>query len=1027
MKAEEPATNSASGLPGNRQEPRQQARRLSWLTGPSIRARLLRTFLPATLLIVLLNDLLSHLLPGAAGDGVLAEGMQVLVSLLIMGVLVFLLSRWVGQNLEEAESDRRQAAGALRESEERYRALAEAAQDMIFIVGRDDRVEYVNQCTALRFGCRPEDLIGKPRATLFPPAVAVPQGESLQNVFSSGQPYYAERLTPLRGGNMWLGTWLAPIHDATGHVRAVLGISRDITQRKQAEEALQLSQARLRLEMERAQGYLDVAGVVLMVLDNAGRVTLLNKRGQELLGYREAELVGLNWFESCLPERLRADVQRAFAELMSGHLEVVEYFENPVLTRSGEERLMAWHNALLRDSGGQIIGTLSSGEDITARRRTEQELQAAHDQLEARVRDRTAELEQRNQELRSSEERFRTLFEAAPFAISLHAPDGRFLQANRAHQALTGYTREELQQLSVHQLVLPGHYPVLHQAFQAVIEGRLSDHRQELSFQTKDGRVRWAAVATAALRGAGGQLFGLLSLVDDITERKEASDRSVAFARLGHLLSAALTPVEAARIVFDVADSLLGWDASFLHLVSNRGEIDHVLTLDTVDGRRVEVSPRTFVSLEPSPFMLDVMDKGPRLVNRRSETAAGVELVPFGDTKRRSASLMFVPIRHGPDAIGVLSIQSYTPNAYSAESLGLLQSLADHCAGALERIRAASALEEQERNHRALLDAIPDALLRLREDGLILDARRGDSVSLGVFTEAAGKKIQDLVEPALAEQILAHAVRALQSGRHALFGMTPAHFPSKPVALDVRVVPIRAQEVLVMLRDVTASRRTEQALTEAVAREQRRIGYELHDGLGQHLAGMALKAKILQEILQEAATPGIPQATELVQLAKDALDQTRRLARGLEPVEVEMGDLVLALDRLARESAERFRANCVWECALAHLPVSPSTGFHLYRIAQEAIRNAIQHGRAGSVLVHLARLEDGALALAVRDDGSGFDLTGIGQPGLGLQIMHYRATLIGASLSIESAPGKGAEIRCVIPDFQHHQQREASA
>jgi PAS domain S-box-containing protein len=143
-------------------------------------------------------------------------------------------------------------------------------------------------------------------------------------------------------------------------------LEQEIAERRRTEQELQL-------EKERAQQYLDVARVVLVALDNEGRITLINKRGLELLGYREAELVGKNWFETCVPEDLREQTWSIFRQSIAGEVGLVEYYENQVLLKDGTERIVAWHNSILRDASGDVVGTLSSGEDITERLRVERE------------------------------------------------------------------------------------------------------------------------------------------------------------------------------------------------------------------------------------------------------------------------------------------------------------------------------------------------------------------------------------------------------------------------------------------------------------------------------------------------------------------------------------------------------------------------------------------------------------------------------------------------------------------------------
>ncbi len=130
----------------------------------------------------------------------------------------------------------------------------------------------------------------------------------------------------------------------------------------------------LKEERDRAQEYLEVAGVIIVVINPEGRVELINRKGCEILGFRENEIIGKNWFDNFLPERIREDIKNVFEKLMNRELELFEYYENPILTRSGEERLIAWHNHLLFDADGNIKSTISSGEDITERAEAEKKL-----------------------------------------------------------------------------------------------------------------------------------------------------------------------------------------------------------------------------------------------------------------------------------------------------------------------------------------------------------------------------------------------------------------------------------------------------------------------------------------------------------------------------------------------------------------------------------------------------------------------------------------------------------------------------
>lgn len=145
-----------------------------------------------------------------------------------------------------------------------------------------------------------------------------------------------------------------------------LNFTSDITDRKNMEE-------KIRIERDKAQKYLDIAVVMFIALNLNGEVILINKKGCEILGYEEKDIIGKNWFENFIPLSCINEVKQVFKKLTSGETELVKYYEDPVLTRDGSEKIIAWHNTIIMDDEGKIIGTLSSGEDMTKRKEAERE------------------------------------------------------------------------------------------------------------------------------------------------------------------------------------------------------------------------------------------------------------------------------------------------------------------------------------------------------------------------------------------------------------------------------------------------------------------------------------------------------------------------------------------------------------------------------------------------------------------------------------------------------------------------------
>ncbi|MCJ7715048.1 MAG: PAS domain S-box protein, partial [Anaerolineales bacterium] len=144
-------------------------------------------------------------------------------------------------------------------------------------------------------------------------------------------------------------------------------LDKEVVYRKQAE-------VDLINERDKAQQYLDVAGTIFVIIDADQTVSLINQAGFRVLGFEGDEIIGQNWFDTCIPERNRQEVSEVFKLLLSGEIEPIEFFENPVLTKDGSERIIAWHNTLLFNDEGKIEGALSSGEDITERRKAEEDL-----------------------------------------------------------------------------------------------------------------------------------------------------------------------------------------------------------------------------------------------------------------------------------------------------------------------------------------------------------------------------------------------------------------------------------------------------------------------------------------------------------------------------------------------------------------------------------------------------------------------------------------------------------------------------
>ena len=214
--------------------------------------------------------------------------------------------------------------------------------------------------------------------------------------------------------------------------------------------------------------------------------------------------------------------------------------------------------------------------------------------------------------------------------------------------------------------------------------------------------------------------------------------------------------------------------------------------------------------------------------------------------------------------------------------------------------------------------------------------------------------------------------------------------------------------------DVTDRRRLEREILEISDREQARIGQDLHDGLCQQLVSLGFDNNSLEQQLAARALPEVAATQKMGKVLDDAIAEARSLAHGLFPVQLETNGLSLALQQLAAGVGARARVNCRMDCPQPVLVRDNTVATHLYRIAQEAVNNAIKHSRAGSILIAL-KTENNRIELKISDDGIGIPVSRSPGGGMGLHIMQYRAQAIGGTLTIERAPGHGTIVSCSAP------------
>ena len=255
--------------------------------------------------------------------------------------------------------DQMGSTGAV-ETRARRLQLFEGLTDVCFAMDADLRFTFWNKASEELVGIPEEEVLGKSWHDIFPPTTECARNaaEAYRRVLlkRTSEGFIINHLGS--GRRLCLGV------NAYPNPHGVTVIARDITERRRVEEALQQ-------EKEKAQRYLNIVGTMVVAIDTDQTVSLINQAGCRLLGYSEAQIRGMNWFDHFLPERVREHVRKVFVQLMAGIVEPVDYVENVVLTRNGEERTIAWHSRILKDKMGHITGTISSGDDITELKQAE--------------------------------------------------------------------------------------------------------------------------------------------------------------------------------------------------------------------------------------------------------------------------------------------------------------------------------------------------------------------------------------------------------------------------------------------------------------------------------------------------------------------------------------------------------------------------------------------------------------------------------------------------------------------------------
>jgi len=283
----------------------------------------------------------------------------------------------------------------------------------------------------------------------------------------------------------------APQISESGDFRGMVAAIEDVTDKVKSEKAI-------KHEMERAQHYLNIAGTLFVAIDKNQIVTMANPKTCEILGYSENEIVGNNWFDTFIPARNVDNVKKVFDKIIDGRLAPVEFYENPVLTKSGEERIIAWHNSILKDDDGQFIGLLSSGEDVTRHHESQKQLLEQFQFLQ-------------------------TLINTIPNPVFYKDTEGKYTGCNKAFSDFIGLPQEKILGKTAYDITPKEFADIYHQKDLELIEHPGTQH-YEGKVKSASGNVRNTIFDKATLYGTNRQPIGMIGIISDITDLKQAEN-----------------------------------------------------------------------------------------------------------------------------------------------------------------------------------------------------------------------------------------------------------------------------------------------------------------------------------------------------------------------------------------------------------------------------------------------------------------------------------------------------------------------
>jgi PAS domain S-box-containing protein len=880
------------------------------------------------------------------------------------------IREWVGVGNDVTEY--KKADQALRESEERFRVALKNSPIVVFRQDRDLRYIWVDNS---HLGYFAADCLGKTDDDLLPPEESGPLTAIKRRVLESGVGSRQEVVLHPRGAVASYDLTVEPLRDAAGAVVGITCAAMDVT----ASKALQAERLRL---LERLRLQIDRLPLAFLQMDADFRVLDWNPAAEKMFGYSREEALGRVALDLILPDPVPESVQEVNRRLRTGDMNASHINENR--TRDGRLITCEWFNTPLTAPDGRFLGVISLAQDITERRRAEENLRRSEALLEEA---------ERLAGLGSWE--WHPLNNTAIWSRELSAIFG--IQPDQFGGTFEAFLER------VH--------PDDREAIKASNERALREHLPfEYSYRIRrpDGAVRTLHACGQVGVGADGKAVRLSGACQDITERKQAEE-------------ALRQSEEQVRLLLNsTAEAIYGLDADGRCTFCNSACIRLLGYADPQDLLGADMH-RLIHHTRPdgTPYPREECHIYQAFL-RGQGTHVEDEVLWRADGVSFPAEYRSYPIRRGEQVIGVV-----------VTFLDIS-----------ERRRA----EDELRTLNAALENAVEGIALVDAQGRFQSVNRAYAEMLGYQPEElVGMNWQPTVHPQDLEKVEAAHRRMQIEGRGEVdvLGVRKDHsvFWKQTVLVKAQDRQGRWRGHYRFTKDVSLRKQAEEVLEKYNARlqalsrrlvefqedERRHLARELHDEIGQVLSAISVNLKVVRGKVDPAAWPRLEESIGLVDRA---VDQVRNLSLDLRPSVLDDFGLEAALrwyvDRLAKRTG--LQAHFTAESALLDVPSAVRSA--CYRLAQEALTNVVRHARAGEVWVHFHEGE-GEVRLEVRDDGVGFEVADALQRAqrggsLGLLGMQERVELLGGRVDIESLPGHGTTVRACLPLAGNPQPDEPS-